>query len=148
MTAFEPEARGHRVEGLDFHKFYFALAASDPTPPKSIGSLSHMSSPKVTLMAGGQSAIITYIRLIQKAGNALVNAPAGNFKKPQRNQQGAAGWFNPAPPPRYEEFDDEDSARGPVLCAPPSMSAFEETRVWERQQAGNWLCMHFHRSEA
>ena len=23
ITAFEPEARGHLVEGLEFHKFYF-----------------------------------------------------------------------------------------------------------------------------
>ena len=25
LTAFEPEARGQRVEGLDFHRFYFDL---------------------------------------------------------------------------------------------------------------------------
>ena len=26
LTAFEPEANGSLVEGLDFHKFYFNLA--------------------------------------------------------------------------------------------------------------------------
>ena len=25
LTAFEPEARGQRVAGLDFHRFYFDL---------------------------------------------------------------------------------------------------------------------------
>ena len=25
LTAFEPEARGHLVAGLDFHRFYFEL---------------------------------------------------------------------------------------------------------------------------
>ena len=29
MTAFEPEACGHLVEGLDFHKFYFDLGGID-----------------------------------------------------------------------------------------------------------------------
>ena len=35
ITGFEPEAGGHLVEGLDFHKFYFDLgeSAARTTPP-------------------------------------------------------------------------------------------------------------------
>lgn len=143
MTAFEPEANGHLVEGLDFHKFYFALAATDAKAPISVSPMSHMCSPKVTLMAGGQSAICTYIRLIQKPGTPLSAPPSAKSKKPQRAQGG--GWFNPAP----GGFEDEEaSAPASVLCGPPSTHSYEETRVWERQPAGNWLCMHFHRSDA
>ncbi len=57
LTCFEPEARGHLVKGLDFHKFYFDLGVSDG--PRT----TTMSSPKVRLM--GDVAVVTYIRLVQ-----------------------------------------------------------------------------------
>ncbi len=57
LTCFEPEARGHLVKGLDFHKFSFDLGVSDG--PRT----TTMSSPKVRLM--GDVAVVTYIRLVQ-----------------------------------------------------------------------------------
>src|SRR5215831_15162571 len=58
LTAFEPEARGHCVEGLDFHRFYFDLGgAKGPTHTS-------MSSPRVRVL--GDAAVVTYVRLIQR----------------------------------------------------------------------------------
>jgi calcium/calmodulin-dependent protein kinase (CaM kinase) II len=67
ITAFEPEACGHLVEGLDFHKFYFDLGgASGP-------SNTTMSSPNVWML-GPDAGLVTYVRLVQKldaAGNPV-----------------------------------------------------------------------------
>jgi len=57
LSCFEPEARGHIVTGMDFHKFYFDLGASKG--PKT----TTMASPDVRLM--GDVAVVTYIRLVQ-----------------------------------------------------------------------------------
>jgi calcium/calmodulin-dependent protein kinase (CaM kinase) II len=57
LTAFEPESRGHLVEGMPFHKFYFDL------PRGRVTKRSTISSPKVDVF--GETAIITYVRLIQ-----------------------------------------------------------------------------------
>jgi len=57
LTCFEPEARGHLVRGLDFHRFYFNLGAAEG--PRN----TTMASPKVRLV--GDVAIVTYIRLVQ-----------------------------------------------------------------------------------
>jgi calcium/calmodulin-dependent protein kinase (CaM kinase) II len=58
LTCFEPEALGHVVAGMDFHKFYFQLEAS--SRPKQ----STMASPHVRLM--GDVAVVSYIRLTQR----------------------------------------------------------------------------------
>jgi len=66
LTAFEPEARGHLVEGMDFHRYYFDLHA--PTGPVN----TTISSPHVRLL-GDDSAVVSYVRLIQRLddqGNA------------------------------------------------------------------------------
>lgn len=57
LTAYEPEGRGHCIEGMQFHRFYFDLAQSGD--PKN----TTMASPKVRLM--GDVAIVIYERLIQ-----------------------------------------------------------------------------------
>ncbi len=59
LTAFEPEARGHLVEGLPFHAFYLkdATVASDEQRQSSI------SSPHVRVM--GEVAVVSYVRLSQ-----------------------------------------------------------------------------------
>lgn len=59
LTAFEPEARGHLVEGLPFHAFYLkdAQVAADEQRQSSI------SSPHVRVM--GDVALICYVRLSQ-----------------------------------------------------------------------------------
>lgn len=58
LTAFEAEARGHLVEGLPFHKYYFNLGRS--TAPK----LNTITSPHVRML-GDDAAVIAYIRLVQ-----------------------------------------------------------------------------------
>jgi ketosteroid isomerase-like protein len=57
LTAFEPEGRGHMIQGLEFHRFYFDLGASEG--PRT----TTMSSPKVRLM--GDVAVVSYVRLVQ-----------------------------------------------------------------------------------
>jgi ketosteroid isomerase-like protein len=59
LTAFEPEAVGNLVEGMPFHKFYFELEGSEAKRQSTI------CSPHLRVM--GDVAVITYIRLVQKA---------------------------------------------------------------------------------
>lgn len=61
ISAFEPEARGHLVEGLEFHRYYFDLPDGSPLVPRN----TTMSSPKVWLL-GDDVAVIAYVRLTQK----------------------------------------------------------------------------------
>ena len=58
LSAFEPEARGQRVDGLPFHKFFFDLGRRQ-TPHHTT-----LCSPHVRLL-GDQAAIVSYVRLIQ-----------------------------------------------------------------------------------
>lgn len=60
LTCFEPEARGHLVEGLGFHRYYFDLGAS-----KSAVNIT-MVEPHVRVM--GDVAVVSYVRLVQKLG--------------------------------------------------------------------------------
>lgn len=68
ISCFEPEARGHLVQGLEFHRFYFDLGPSDG--PRT----TTMASPKVRLM--GDVALVTYVRLVQSldAGGSPVTS--------------------------------------------------------------------------
>ncbi len=59
ITCFEPEALGHLVAGLPFHKFYFDLPASN-SPRQST-----MASPHVRVLSD-TSALVTYVRVVQK----------------------------------------------------------------------------------
>lgn len=93
LTCFEPEAKGHLVEGMDFHQFYFRLGGSSEAP-----RVTTMSSPHVRLL-GDEAAVLSYIRLNQRVNGA----------------------------------------------GEPTVSAVEETRVWERV-AGEWKHVHFHRN--
>lgn len=65
LSCFEPEAHGHLVTGMAFHKFYFDLGASDG--PRT----TTMASPHVRLL-GSDVAIVSYVRLTQR-----VEASAG-----------------------------------------------------------------------
>jgi calcium/calmodulin-dependent protein kinase (CaM kinase) II len=58
LSAFEPEALGQLVEGLEFHRFYFNLGGV-PGPHNTT-----MASPKVRFL--GDAAVITYVRLNQR----------------------------------------------------------------------------------
>ncbi|WP_010583910.1 DUF4440 domain-containing protein [Schlesneria paludicola] len=85
ITCFEPEALGHLVEGLPFHKFYFDLPATATKPAKQ----SSIASPRVRLL--GDSAVVTYVRLVQKLDGA--GAPVTVSAMETRIwQKSAAGW--------------------------------------------------------
>jgi ketosteroid isomerase-like protein len=58
LTAFEPEAEGHLVQGLEFHRFYFELGGIKGAHQTT------MCSPHVRLM--GDVAVVTYVRLNQR----------------------------------------------------------------------------------
>ncbi len=58
ITCFEPEALGHLVAGLPFHKYYFDLPAGKS--PKQ----STIASPHVRVI--GDAAVVTYTRVVQK----------------------------------------------------------------------------------
>lgn len=60
LSCFEPEAGGHLVEGLEFHKFYFELGAPSATP-----KVTTMAAPHVRLI-GDEAAVVCYVRLNQR----------------------------------------------------------------------------------
>lgn len=59
LSAFEPEAHGHLVVGLSFHKFFF-----DESMGTHYGQ-STICAPHVKLL-GPDAAVIAYVRLTQK----------------------------------------------------------------------------------
>ena len=63
LSAFEPEARGHLVEGMDFHRFYFDLDSGEGPHNTTI------AAPHVRLL-GDDVAVVSYIRLVQHVGSA------------------------------------------------------------------------------
>jgi calcium/calmodulin-dependent protein kinase (CaM kinase) II len=66
ISAFEPEACGHLVEGLEFHQYYFDLPGdSGQSDPRN----TTMASPKVWLL-GDDVAVVAYVRLTQKLDGA------------------------------------------------------------------------------
>jgi ketosteroid isomerase-like protein len=58
LTAFEPEAVGHLVAGMPFHRFYFDLDRGGGPQRSTI------SSPDVRVMEN--SAVVCYVRLVQR----------------------------------------------------------------------------------
>ncbi|MBX3412760.1 MAG: nuclear transport factor 2 family protein [Pirellulales bacterium] len=60
ITCFEPEAKGHLVSGMAFHRYYFDLGAS-----KSAVNVT-MAEPHVRVV--GDVGIVSYVRLVQKLG--------------------------------------------------------------------------------
>lgn len=59
LTCFEPETKGHLVEGLGFHRFYFKNSHG-----KSVRA-DTMVEPRVELL-GENGATVCYVRLVQK----------------------------------------------------------------------------------
>lgn len=98
LTAFEPEAMGQLVEGLDFHHFYFKLSGFRS------GQQTTMCAPKVRIM--GDVAVVTYIRLNQRVGpdGAPVSSASDETRVWQRQP---GGWKHvhfhrsPIPPSRH-----------------------------------------------
>ena len=71
------KAAGYLVDGLDFHLYYFRMVGDDGTPerrplkqPPALCPQSTMSQPHVRLLSD-TSAIISYIRLIQRQANGI-----------------------------------------------------------------------------
>ncbi len=58
ITCFEPEANGHLVVGLPFHKYYFDLPGGSSPKQSTIASAS------VRII--GEVGIVCYARLVQK----------------------------------------------------------------------------------
>jgi calcium/calmodulin-dependent protein kinase (CaM kinase) II len=69
LTAFEPEAAGQLVEGLEFHRFYFDLGGAPGQHQTT------MCSPKVRVM--GDVAVVAYVRLNQRLSAAGVPVTTG-----------------------------------------------------------------------
>ena len=63
LSAFEPEARGHLIDGMDFHRFYFHVGPGESPRNTTI------SAPHVRLL-GEQAAVISYVRLVQYVDDA------------------------------------------------------------------------------
>ena len=61
LTAFEPEAVGHLVEGMEFHRFYFDLGGVKGRFNTTL------CAPRVRLM--GDVAIVAYVRLNQRVSD-------------------------------------------------------------------------------
>jgi calcium/calmodulin-dependent protein kinase (CaM kinase) II len=61
LTAFEPEAVGHLVEGMEFHRFYFDLGGVKGRFNTTL------CAPRVRLM--GDVAVVAYVRLNQRVSD-------------------------------------------------------------------------------
>ncbi len=75
ISCFEPEARGHLVEGLPFHAYYFDLGP-DKNPRTTTLAQPHVR------MLGADAAVISYTRLVQKLD--ATGAPAVAFSQETR----------------------------------------------------------------
>lgn len=83
LTAFEPEALGQLVEGMDFHHFYFNLGGVKGAQQTT------MVSPRVRVM--GDAAVVTYIRLNQRL-NAERQPVTTGFQETRVWQRQAGRW--------------------------------------------------------
>ena len=65
LTAFEPEARGQLVAGLEFHRFYFDLGGH-------LGKHANTIAAPHVRMLGPDVGVVSYVRLVQRttAGGA------------------------------------------------------------------------------
>jgi hypothetical protein len=83
LTAFEPEALGHLVEGLEFHRFYFDLGGVKGRFQTTL------ASPRVRIM--GDVALVTYVRLNQRVSADKVPSTAG-FEETRVWQRRDGAW--------------------------------------------------------
>jgi calcium/calmodulin-dependent protein kinase (CaM kinase) II len=83
LTAFEPEALGQLVEGLDFHRYYFNLGGVRGPHHTTL------CAPKVRVL--GDVALVTYVRLNQRLGPD--NAPfTSGFQETRVWQRQQSSW--------------------------------------------------------
>jgi len=85
ITCFEPEARGHLVPGLDFHRYYFDLPRSEKPSPRQ----TTLCDPHVRIM--GEAALVCYVRLVQHLdGNG--SPVTSRYEETRLWQKRANGW--------------------------------------------------------
>ncbi|MDF1844240.1 MAG: DUF4440 domain-containing protein [Rubripirellula sp.] len=65
LTAIEPEANGHLIEGMAFHKHYFDMAGQSPYANVT----TTISSPHIRVM--GNVAVIAYVRMTQRITDGI-----------------------------------------------------------------------------
>ncbi len=97
LTAFEPEALGQLVEGLEFHRFYFSLGRFSGKNNTTI------CNPQVRLM--GDVAVVAYNRLTQSLGNDGIPVTRA-FEETRVWQRRGGRWqhvhFHRSPPANQE----------------------------------------------
>jgi ketosteroid isomerase-like protein len=83
ITCFEPEAKGHLVAGLPFHKYYFDLPGGGDSPRQST-----IAAPHVRVI--GDTGIVCYVRLVQRldAAGEPVTATANETRVWRRTTDG------------------------------------------------------------
>lgn len=84
LSAFEPEARGHLIDGMDFHRFYFDLESNE-TPKNTT-----ISSPHVRLL-GDDAAVVSCVRLIQHLDRDG-HPQTSRFEETRVWERQAGGW--------------------------------------------------------
>jgi calcium/calmodulin-dependent protein kinase (CaM kinase) II len=82
LTAYEPEALGQLVEGLEFHRYYFYSRGGGARQNQN----TTMCAPRVRLM--GDAAVITYVRLTQRIGVDGLPATLGSAETRVWQKQG------------------------------------------------------------
>ena len=88
ITCFEPEAKGHLVEGLPFHEFYFKLAAGSSKP--AAHATTTIAAPVVKMLAD-DVALVAYVRLVQKV-DASGSPVTTTCEETRIWKRYAAGW--------------------------------------------------------
>ncbi|MEZ6064326.1 MAG: DUF4440 domain-containing protein [Planctomycetaceae bacterium] len=83
ITCFEPEARGHLVSGLPFHKFYFDLPGGDSPRQSTI------ASPDIRII--GDVAVVCYVRVVQRV-DAQGDPVSSTANETRIWQKTNAGW--------------------------------------------------------
>ena len=86
ITCFEPEARGHLVEGLPFHEFYFKLGGA----PAKTAPTTTIAAPMVKMLAD-DVALVAYVRLVQKV-DASGSPVTTTCEETRIWKRFAAGW--------------------------------------------------------
>eukprot|EP00437_Effrenium_voratum_P054977 CAMPEP_0181522814 /NCGR_PEP_ID=MMETSP1110-20121109/67574_1 /TAXON_ID=174948 /ORGANISM="Symbiodinium sp., Strain CCMP421" /LENGTH=126 /DNA_ID=CAMNT_0023653455 /DNA_START=1 /DNA_END=378 /DNA_ORIENTATION=- len=70
MSCFEPEAKGHMVTGLDFHKYYFDLQQDSGSGKKEARNTS-LVAPHLRWHCNRQAATVCFKRLVQAGVNTI-----------------------------------------------------------------------------
>ncbi|MCH7905639.1 MAG: nuclear transport factor 2 family protein [Armatimonadetes bacterium] len=84
LTCFEPETKGHLVEGMEFHRFYF-----ENTHGKSVRAET-MVEPRVDLL-GEDAGLVCYVRLVQRKDSDGRDV-TDRFQETRVWKKSSAGW--------------------------------------------------------